>query len=135
MPEHVHLLVVPMKPTSQISTLLADIKRPFSWKLKRQLDEERHPLLEELTIRQRPGVLTFRFWQEGGGYDRHLTEPGTIVATMNYIHQNPVRRGLCRRATEWQWSSAPRLLADDISSLRESPTLLRFEPETGRYEF
>src|SRR5262245_27181168 len=74
MPEHVHLLVVPLGPASRISSLLADIKRPFSWKLKRRLEQESEGLLKELTIRTRPDTETFRFWQEGGGYDRNLTE-------------------------------------------------------------
>jgi len=25
---------------------------------------------------------------------------------IDYIHQNPVRRGLVRQATDWPWSSA-----------------------------
>jgi hypothetical protein len=35
---------------------------------------KRSRLLERLTVRQRPGVATFRFWQEGPGYDRNLTK-------------------------------------------------------------
>ncbi|MGO8747835.1 MAG: hypothetical protein ACLQNE_17820 [Thermoguttaceae bacterium] len=37
-------------------------------------------LLERLTIRQRPGVKTFRSWQEGLGYDRNLVKRSTIFA-------------------------------------------------------
>ncbi len=69
------------------------------------------PLLKKLTIQQRPGVTTFRFWQEGPGYDRNLTEPGTILASIDYIHANPVRRGLCVRGIDWRWSSARRYLS------------------------
>ncbi len=46
------------------------------------------------------------FWQSGGGYDRNITEPKTLEATADYIHENPVRRGLVDKATDWSWSSA-----------------------------
>jgi putative transposase len=28
------------------------------------------------------------------------------LAAIDYIHRNPVRRGLVERAIDWQWSSA-----------------------------
>ena len=49
---------------------------------------------------------------------RHYHEPGDLheltfssyrrmpLLTNRYIHNNPVRRGLCRRAVDWKWSSA-----------------------------
>ena len=46
------------------------------------------------------------FWQRGGGYDRNVTEPSTLEKMMEYIHLNPVRRGLVEQATDWKWSSA-----------------------------
>lgn len=134
MPEHVHLLVLPLVPTARISALLSDIKRPFSWKLKRDLLKVDTSAVDELTIRQRPGVTTFRFWQEGGGYDRNLTEARTIIASIEYIHQNPVRRGLCARAVDWPWSSASRLLLDDIAALQVSPRLHRYDVESGQLD-
>ena len=72
MPKHVHLLVLPRTTESSISALLNAIKRPFSYRIKQLLIKEDSPLLQKLTVRQRPGVMTFRFWQEGGGYDRNL---------------------------------------------------------------
>lgn len=106
MPEHVHLLVQPRQDASPISSLLSAIKRPFSGRIKRDLMQRSSPLVETLTVRQRPRVETFRFWQEGPGYDRNLFEPNAIVLAVDYIHGNPVRRGLCQRAIDWKWSSA-----------------------------
>jgi putative transposase len=125
MPEHVHLLVFPAVQGSSISKLLAHVKRQFSCRVKRRLTETQDPMLDRLTVLQRPGVMTFRFWQEGPGYDRNLTEPESIAAAIEYIHANPVRRGLCRRAVDWPWSSASRLLKD--RSLDEVPRLSRFD--------
>ncbi len=106
MPEHVHLLVLPISNSGGIDKLLKALKRPFSFRVKKILQDQRSPLLKKLTIQQRPGVKTFRFWQEGPGYDRNMTEASTIEAAIDYIHRNPVRRGLCERAVDWLWSSA-----------------------------
>jgi putative transposase len=81
-----------------------------------------HPL-ERLTVRQRPGVTTFRFWQEGPGYDRNLSEPSTAVAAIDYVHRNPVRRGLVERAVDWKWSSARYYVLDPPQQYPSLPIL------------
>jgi putative transposase len=106
MPEHVHLLIFPGHDASGIDHLLKAIKRPFSFRIKRLLEVEKSRLLSTLTVQQRPGVRTFRYWQEGPGYDRNLDRVETVLAAIDYIHLNPVRRGLVERAVDWQWSSA-----------------------------
>ena len=37
---------------------------------------------------------------------RIITEANTLLSMMDYIHQNPVWRGLVLRAADWKWSSA-----------------------------
>jgi putative transposase len=106
MPTHVHLVTFPEATASRIDQLLRAIKRPFSFRVKQYLEASGSQLLPLLTVRQRPGVMTFRFWQEGPGYDRNLTRSETILSVIDYIHNNPVRRGLCQRAEDWRWSSA-----------------------------
>jgi putative transposase len=112
MPEHVHLLVVPADPEPEIDRYLAQIKQPFSKWMKRQLIEANSPLLQRLMVQERPGKTCFRFWQEGPGYDRNLSTPAIIEASIEYIHMNPVRRGLVKRAIDWKWSSASWYLLD-----------------------
>jgi putative transposase len=52
--------------------------------------------------RQRAKV---RVWKEGGrGFP--VTEPDGLRQKLDYIHQNPVRRGLVERAEDWEFSSA-----------------------------
>jgi putative transposase len=106
MPEHVHLLVFPQDAASGIDELLKAIKRPFSYRIKQLLGKAESPLLGKLTIRQRPGVDAFRFWQEGPGYDRNLVTLEAAMAATAYIHLNPVRRGLVTSELDWWWSSA-----------------------------
>ncbi len=128
MPEHVHLLVYPLAEASRISAVLNAIKRPFSYRVKRFLTETNPRLLERLTIRQRPGVTSFRYWQEGSGYDRNLTNTKTILAAIDYIHENPVRRGLVQNPSEWKWSSA-YFYADTPPPTGELPAVHALPPE------
>jgi putative transposase len=106
MPEHVHLLVYPTVPNPSISRYLARIKQPFSKQIKEVLVGRGSRLLSKLTVRERPGKECFRFWQEGPGFDRNLFSPEAISSSLEYIHNNPVSRELCRRAVDWKWSSA-----------------------------
>jgi putative transposase len=98
MPEHVHLMIYPLAEASRIDALLKAIKRPFSYRIKQLLVGSRSRLLERLTVHQRPGVMTFRYWQEGPGYDRNFTKSSAVLDAIDYLHHNPVRRQLSRGA-------------------------------------
>jgi putative transposase len=102
---------------------LSAIKRPFSGRIKRILVEHRSPLLRRLTVQERPGKLAFRYWQEGPGYDRNLSQESTVMAAINYIHDNPVRRRLVQSPTEWKWSSARWYAADKQHVDADLPTI------------
>src|SRR6476620_9234252 len=106
MPEHVHLLVAPVSPKPAIDEYLASIKQPFSKFVKSALIESKSSLIDRLMVDERPGKTCFRFWQEGPGYDLNIYSPSYVETCIEYIHQNPVRRGLVKRAVEWKWSSA-----------------------------
>jgi putative transposase len=115
MPEHLHLLVHLTDSSQLIGRYLARIKQPFSKQIKDILVQNRSSLLPCLTVRERPGKTCFRFWQEGSGFDRNLFSPEAIEASLAYIHENPVKRGLCLQAVDWRWSSARFYLGDPPS--------------------
>jgi len=115
MPEHLHLLVHPTDPDTAIGRYLARIKQPFSREIKEILIRSGSDLLGRLTVLERPGKTCFRFWQEGSGYDRNLFGSPAIRASLAYIHENPVKRGLCPKAEDWPWSSARHYLSDPPS--------------------
>jgi putative transposase len=122
MPEHVHLLVYPKAPNPSISRYLARIKQPFSKQIKEILSgEQKSRLLSRLMVLERPGKTCFRFWQEGPGFDRNLFSPEAISSSLEYIHNNPVSRDLCRRAVDWKWSSARYYL--DVPPGQQHPNL------------
>jgi putative transposase len=123
MPEHAHLLVWPTQPEYRISKVLKSIKKSVA---NRALAFVRHnaadflPFMED---RQPNGTTHYRFWQRGGGYDRNVFESFTVFQQIEYIHNNPVRRGLCLRPEDWLWSGAA-----DYAGLRAGP--LRLDRES-----
>jgi len=106
MPEHVHLLLWPTRDNYSISEILKSLKQSVSRKAILFLRHSAPRYLGRLEDRQPNGTVSHRFWQRGGGYDRNLTEATTVWATIDYLHANPVRRGLCERPIDWEWSSA-----------------------------
>ena len=123
MPEHLHLLVLPTAAKVEIENLLSAIKQPYSVRIKKILQANSSPLLEKLTVRERPGKMVFRYWQEGPGYDRNLCSLSAVVAAIDYIHENPVRRGLVRYASDWKWSSARWYASEGLAVDTDLPTI------------
>jgi len=130
MPEHVHLLVYPLERGPALSSFLAAVKRPVSAKMKCDLQRAASPLLARLTVRERPGKYSFRFWQEGPGYDRNFQEQRSVLSSIEYIHLNPVRRKLVTRARRWKWSSV-RFYESDGKD--HDPDLPRVSPMAAEF--
>jgi putative transposase len=106
MPEHVHLLIHPRASDCQVSTILKAIKWPVArWALD-YLRQNSPSWLDRLADRQPSGKTTARFWQRGGGYDRNVRRYDTLGQMIEYVHANPVRRGLVAEPSDWEWSSA-----------------------------
>jgi putative transposase len=82
MPEHVHLLL----SEPQQHTLADAIKSLKQGVSRRLIGEAEH------------------FWQKRY-YDFNVRNEPQFVEKLRYIHQNPVKRGLCARAEDWEWSS------------------------------
>lgn len=104
MPNHVHLILYPRREEYSISRILLAIKQPASRKAIGYLKMHEPDGLPLLATGQRS--RPYHFWQKGGGYDRNITRVDTLIETMRYIHDNPVRRGLVDVAEQWRYSSA-----------------------------
>ncbi len=91
MPNHVHVLMNSMAPASQI----VQGWKSFTarWALARN---------EALKL----GIPdTKHLWQREY-WDRYIRDSEHFNSVVDYIHQNPVKAGLCERAENWPWSSA-----------------------------
>jgi putative transposase len=81
--EHVHLLL--SEPARQ--TLAVAIKS-----------------LKQGVSRRLIGANDAHFWQHRY-YDFNVCDYAQFMEKLRYIHRNPVRRGLCERPEQWEWSS------------------------------
>ena len=105
MPEHVHLLVYPRDETVKIGRVAGCIKESVARPAIQYLQENAPQWIPRITVHEGKRIRR-RFWQPGGGYDRNVVELSTVEKMIDYIHLNPVRRGLVDRPEDWPWSSA-----------------------------
>ena len=101
MPEPVHLLACPRSAEAKVSRLLARTKQPVSKQIRQILEVQQSPLLNELTVVERPGKSCFRFWQEGSGFERnvfsyaaHSPRPRMVASHRNSNRACPVSKAL-----------------------------------------
>ena len=82
MPEHIHLLLGEPK-----RGILADaLTSPKQGVARRLIGSAEH------------------FWQKRY-YDFNVRDYEQFAEKLRYIHRNPVKRGLCERPEDWEWSS------------------------------
>ena len=49
-------------------------------------------------------------------WDRYIRDHAHYVNTVKYIHENPVKAGLVKKAEKWKWSSAYIYSIEDSTS-------------------
>ena len=101
MPEHVHLLMSEPRQGTP-STVLQKLKLRVSRKMRKRrrpgnTGQYRLPF-EEL------GEAPRAFWQ-ARFYDFNVYSEGKKKEKLNYMHANPVIRGLVKHPRDWRWSS------------------------------
>ena len=90
MPNHVHVLIWPQ---AELSKILQSWKSYTGrWALARNA---------ELGL----GVPGNTFWMREY-WDRYIRDERHYHAVVDYIHNNPVKAGLCKLPENWRWSSA-----------------------------
>jgi len=90
MPNHVHLLLEPLV------SLVSIMQRLKSWTAKECKAKARMSGFD---------VPVYEFWMREY-WDRFIRHEEHFQQVVWYIHENPVKAGLCRAPEEWRWSSA-----------------------------
>ncbi len=104
MPTHVHVLVFSTRDKVTVDEFEGTVKLPVSRKALSYLRKNNPSGMKLLATGQ---VHTpYRFWLDGGGYDQNVVALDAVRNMTDYIHNNPVRAGLCEYAEDWKWSSA-----------------------------
>ena len=60
-----------------------------------------------------------RLW-EARFYDRVMRNEVELASAVHYIHENPVRAGLCARPEDWRWGTASPAVESDLQSIQAS---------------
>ncbi|MDF1543879.1 MAG: transposase [bacterium] len=103
MPNHIHLLILPLRQKYQISLILKSIKQSVSRSVMILTRKTNPNSLDSFKTKSKS--KPFRFWQPGGGYDRNIISQVALRKSIDYIHNNPVKAGLVQSPDEWEWSS------------------------------
>jgi putative transposase len=102
MPEHIHLLISePARGTP--STVMQILKQRVS----RQLRRKRRKKSSAAQMRLRFGETENTpksFWQHRF-YDFNVWSRKKKIEKLEYMHFNPVKRGIVRHLRDWPWSS------------------------------
>jgi putative transposase len=101
MPEHVHLLFTEPERGNP-SLVMAALKQNFAHRLLRELRVKTGAQMD--TIWNTP-VAAGHVWQRRF-YDFVVFSENKRAEKLNYMHENPVRRGLVLKAEDWLWSSS-----------------------------
>ncbi len=128
MPTHIHLLVFPRSDHPSVAAFLESVKTSVAKKAVAWVRINAPAFLVRMRDAQPNGRVAHRFWQRGGGFDRNLWSPRAIWNTIDYIHQNPVRDGMCKYAPEWYWSSSGTYKDGREGPLKLDRTHLRQRP-------
>jgi len=111
MPTHIHL-IVSTDPPSTLPDVVRDLKRYTSRALTACLEEDRARallrLLNEWSYRGK-GNTEYKVWQDGY-HPKAIFTQWFLRQKLDYLHDNPVRKGLVRRAEDWVYSSAAAYL-------------------------
>jgi REP-associated tyrosine transposase len=103
MPEHIHVLLTPQ---TSLEKAVQFIKGGFSYRVTKDLQSN------------------MEVWQTGF-QDHRIRDASDYAAHVFYIHENPVKRGLCQKADDYVYSSAhPRYDLDGVpQGLKPQPGL------------
>jgi putative transposase len=94
---HIHLIAT----SPDMAGFLRDFKRFTSAKFKANL-ESTEPSVLKLFVDAQGG---YRFWMETNA-PKKIENPAFYRQKLNYIHENPIRKGYVTRSEYWHWSSA-----------------------------
>ena len=112
MPTHLHAIVFDAEwQTERLQQTLTDFRK-FTGRRLADYCTTHLPHCFSRTLQQAaPNDRERRFWQA----TRHpvaLTSEAMWTQKLNYLHDNPCRKGLVRKAADWRYSSAGFCLTD-----------------------
>lgn len=118
MPNHVHTVL--SAETNNLSDILRDYKRFTSGKISELLETTENSRLQKYfgTVANMAGKgNVYKIWQ-GGSHPEAIISPDFFLQKLNYMHENPVRKGYVERPEHWLYSSARNYCLNDHSIIQ-----------------
>ena len=104
----------------ELPRVMADLKRHTAREILRLLEEERADWLLHQLRYHRASHKTeseYQVWQEGF-HPQSLPTDAMMLQKLEYLHHNPVKRGLVASPEHWRYSSAHEWLRGSLPLLR-----------------
>ncbi len=112
MDNHIHLIA---SHPDNLSQLVQNLKSFTAKELIERLHEDERDWILKLMSEYKPDYKqesTFQFWEEGN-HPKQIQNIVIFNQKVDYIHYNPVRRGLVANEEDWVYSSARDFLGLD----------------------
>lgn len=113
---HMHMLIS-YADGEDLSAIMRDFKRHTSTQIARELEHDNERLLLYVfreAAQRRRRTIKYKIWHD----DFHpiaIFSDKWFEEKMDYIHNNPVKKGLVMRPEDWKYSSARNWILDDNS--------------------
>ena len=99
MPEHFHMIITP-KSAKDYPKIVSHIKRAFTYGLDSSIkDRAKESLSASKEKRKYSGIWQRRF------FEHTIRNKEDFKLRFDYIHFNPVKHGLVKKVSDWEYSS------------------------------
>ncbi len=119
---HFHFII----SGNDLSNTMASLKKFTAVEIVKLVKEQNKEwLLNQLAFYKKKYKLTsqFQVWQEGF-HPEHVQNPEMFLQKLEYIHNNPVKRGYVDLPEQWVYSSARNYINNDHSIIKVDLSLL-----------
>ena len=123
MPTHAHF-ILSVEPDFVLSDVLRDARKFTAKEIVRQLQQDEHRLFEWIfrEAAQKVGRPkgSYKVWSEGT-HPVALESEQMAIQRFEYLHNNPVRKGLVEFPEYWRYSSASFYLTEKEGPIQIDP--------------
>jgi putative transposase len=121
MPDHLHLILLPLQKDEKeqtISDIMRDFKKFTSKKIMDYLKKTMRTVLLGFFSRSARGYegQQYKVWQDGF-FDENVFTQDFLNQKIQYIHYNPVRKGMVTEPEDYPFSSAKNFVSEGEGDL------------------
>ena len=119
MPTHVHA-ALSVRPGGDLSAVLRDSRKHTAKEIVRQLNSDGNTLFDwafrDSARKSGRPEGSYAVWKPGA-HPETIESSKFAVQQLEYMHDNPVRKGLISRQEDWRYSSAAFYLNGEVGPL------------------